>query len=104
MAGQFEDRALLIAQHGRARAAADGEARAGGAIDARNVGGAPDVADAAAQHGLRAAEHQAVIEAAGRQRIAPTAEIENAAAAGTSDDPARLVDRELHKALVGTRG
>src|SRR6266850_3936249 len=87
-----------------ARAAADRKARAGRAVDAGNVGGAIDVADAAAQHRLRAAEHQAVVEAAGRQRIAPPVEVQHAAAAGAADDPSRLVDRELHKALVGMRG
>ncbi len=69
VAGQFQHRALLVAQHDRARAAADRKARAGRAVDAGDVGGTIDVADAAAQHRLRSAEHQAVIEAAGRQRI-----------------------------------
>src|SRR6478735_5333868 len=104
MPRQFKHRALLVAQHDRARTAADRKARAGCAVDAGDVGGTKDVADAAAQHRLRAAEHQAVIEAAGRQRITAAMEVQHAAAAGTADDPARLVDRELHKALVGMRG
>src|SRR5690349_5503194 len=59
LAGEFEHGALLVGQHDRARAAADGEARARRAIDAGDVGGTVDVADAAAQHRLRTAEHQA---------------------------------------------
>jgi hypothetical protein len=38
-ATQFEHRALLVGQHDRARAAADGEAGARGAVDAGDVGG-----------------------------------------------------------------
>jgi hypothetical protein len=52
----------------RARAAADGEAGACGAVDARYVGRPFDIADPAAQHRLRSAEHEAVVQSAGRGR------------------------------------
>ena len=103
-ATQFEHRALLVGQHDRARAAADGEAGARGAVDAGDVGRPFDIADPAAQHRLRSAEHEAVVEAAGGQSVTPAAEVQRAAAARAADDPSRLVDRERHGAAVGIRG
>ena len=60
----------------------------------------------AAQHGLRSAEHQAIIQSADRKRISPAVEGERAAAGGGADDPAALVDGQRHRAAVsaGRRG
>src|SRR4051812_8899942 len=90
LAGELQHRALLIGQHDAAHAAADGKAGAGGAVDALDIGRTPDVADTAAQYRARAAEHQAPVEAAGRQRIAAAVEVQYATAAGAADDPSRL--------------
>src|SRR5262249_51994567 len=76
---------------------------AGRAVDAGDIARTIDIADAAAQHCLRAAEHQAVVEAADRQRISAPMKIQYAATAGAADDPARLVDRERNGAAVGMR-
>ena len=51
-ARKLEHRALLIGEHDRAGAAADGKTRARRGIDAFDVGGALDILHAAAQHRL----------------------------------------------------
>src|SRR5690349_14346619 len=63
LAGELEHGTLLVGEHDGAGAVDDGKASAGRAVDAGDVGGAVDVADAATQDGFRAAEHEAVIDA-----------------------------------------
>ena len=77
-AGQFQHRALLVGQHDRARAAADRKPRARRAIDAGDIRRPVDVAHPAAQHRLRSAEHEAVVQSAGKQRVDPAAKAEAA--------------------------
>src|SRR6185503_2297005 len=72
-----------------------------GAIDAGHVRRPVDVADPAAERGLRATEHQAVVDAADRQRIVLAAEVQRAAATGAADDPAAFVDRQRDGAALG---
>jgi hypothetical protein len=100
-AGEFQHRALLVAQHDGAGAAADGKASAGCSVNAGDIGRTIDAADAAVQHGLRSSEHQAVIQSADRKRISPSVEGERAAAAGRADDPAAFINRQRHRAAVG---
>lgn len=57
-AAQFKSRALIVTQDERARSGADSSARAGGAINPRDVGGAADVRYAPGQSRPRRAEHQ----------------------------------------------
>src|SRR5262249_8846167 len=74
------------------------------AIDAFDILRTEDVADAAAQIGLRTAEGEAVAEAADGQRISAAAEGEGTLADGTADDPARLDEGDAHSAGVGACG
>src|SRR4029077_19312571 len=103
-AADFQDRALLVGQDDRLRAADHGGAGGGGAIDALDIRRAEDVADAADQVGLRSAEGEAVAQAADGQRIAAAAERERPAAARDAADPARLDEGDAHGAAVGARG
>src|SRR5262245_47379375 len=80
-ARELENGALLVGEHDRPDAGTHREAYAGRSINAGNVGGALDVFHPPAKDSLRAAEHEAVVEAADPERIAAAAEIERAAAA-----------------------
>src|SRR5262245_47921932 len=102
--GQFQHRALLVGQHDRAGAGAYRKPRARSAVDARHIRRPRDVAHGPVQHGLRAAEDKAIVQPTRRQRVSPAAEVEDAAATGTADDPPRLVDRESHGADVSKAG
>src|ERR1700741_5179385 len=89
---QLQHSALLVGQHDRACPRTDREPCARRAVDAGDVGGVVDVADAAPQDGLGAAEDEAVVEPAGRERVGVAAEMQHTMATGTADDPSRLVD------------
>lgn len=90
IAAHLQDRAFLIGQDDGLRPADDRGARAGGAVDAFDIRGAIDVADRAAQVGLRSAEGEPIREAAYRQRVSAPLEGERAAADRAADHPARL--------------
>src|SRR4051794_33087496 len=85
--GQLQPRALLVGQHDGARAAADRKPRARRAIDAGHIRGTVDVADAAAQHRLRSAEHEAIVQSARGEGIASAVEVQRAAPTRAADDP-----------------
>jgi hypothetical protein len=103
-AGQFQHRALLVGEHDRAGAAADRKARAGSAVDAGDIRRTVDVADPAAQHRLRPAEHQAVIQSAGGEPVISAVEVQRAASARAADDPSGFVNRERDRAALGVSG
>src|SRR6188472_860939 len=100
-ARELENGALLVGEHDRADAADDGKACASGGVDAGNVRWTLDVAHPALQHRPRTAEHQAVVDAADRKRIAAAVEAERAMAGRAADDPAALEDDEGDTAGVG---
>src|SRR5579859_2371368 len=101
---QFERDAPGVGEQDAAHAAADHDAGAARRIGARDIRRPPDVADAAAQHRARSTEHETIIDAANRERITATMEIQYAAAAVAADDPSGLDDRELHIAFIGACG
>ena len=74
-AAQFQHGALLVGQQDRACASPDRKTRACRTVDARNVRRPPDVAHPSAQHSLRAAEDEAVVQPASRERVAPAVEV-----------------------------
>ena len=100
---ELQHSALLIGEHDGACAAAEGQPRARRAIDAGHVGGAADILHPAAQHGLRSAEHETIVDAADRERINSAAEGEGAVAPRSADNPAGFVDRQNDPAAVCAR-
>jgi hypothetical protein len=103
-AAQFQHCALLVGQHDGASTTADRKPRPRSGVDACDIRRALDVAHRSVQHGLRAAEDEAVVQSAGRQPLGPSPEVEGAAATGTADDPSSLVDREPYGPAVGIAG
>lgn len=100
-AGHLHHRALLVGEDDRLRPAHDGRAGRACAIDTLDIARMEDVADGAAQIGLRAAEGEAVTQAADRDRILAAAKRQRAGADGAADHPAGLDERQADGADIG---